>query len=594
MPHVLNHPATGTPLPTQAGDVAAIRRAGARQEARTITPRAEDLSVAAIRRMWEDRTGEEPDAKIDARIRSAVENIADTNEGRFELIYSTLDPRIRPLRYGTASLRSLQFAPPSEDYESSSDRGVHLFDSANEHAEAGRHELAIQDYDEAIRLGVRGNLLGSAYFYKGWNHIRLRQYEQAIQAYDEAMRNGQDNWGYAYQNRGIAYERLGQYKLAAQDYDEGIRINDSDVSWAVKLPWFGIGEGHWTKERRDERNETLVRLRDEIQDKLGKEREVQISLSRKETGQWWDDFNSIVSQYESAAIPKIEAHSALKQLFQTSGFKEKDAEKQAFDAIDHITQTGRLGGGGDGTAVNIPMPQGDTPTPVSAAIMGDPNYRQTFIHSPLQAAWDKGFTDVDTAGGGFDRPRFAFERYLQGQDFGGRGIDVLAPSAQAQLRGEFPNRLSQFAIFGGGVPPSADIPPSWEMEPTTGEAGFAAFLESDVPTQEALANRLRYIQDLRRQDVAVMGGMEHRDEPGAQLSEGELATLQGYFFNPASDPATSEERLFRAGLQPALAGIRSNYLSEALEKGAAIGFERWRSHNPTKTFLDYAQETGLF
>jgi hypothetical protein len=431
MPHSLNT-ATGIPLPHptvvpgQADlDVAAIRRAGVdRHEAR---------DVAEIRRLWKARTGEEPDTRMDTRIRYLVQNVADTNEGRFELMASSILGETDDTRFKPSDIRRTR----------------------------GRQQLA---------------------------------------------------------------------PLVLDSRDEG-------------LP-------------RDE--------------------------------QWHYKYDSLVNLYASSTIPKGPALNALKRLFQTTGFSEKDAEKQALDAIDHIIPTG------EGTADPVEpwIPRVVSPEHFEPSPTGE-TYSQTWIDRPSLVAQEDiyGPGQQAVAGGGYDRPRFAFERYLQEQDFGGRGIDVLAPSAQEQLRGEFPNRLSQFAIFGGGTPPPEGVP--WRVDPITGEAGFKAFLGQDVPTREALAERLNFLQDLRGEEVALLSGMENRDDPGAGLSEGELEMLHGYFFNP-QDPATSEQRLFRAGLQPALVGMRSDYLSEAFEKGAAIGFERWRSHNPTKTFLDYAQETGLF
>ena len=54
-------------------------------------------------------------------------------------------------------------------------------------------------------------------------YVRLGQYQLAIDDYNEAIRLKPD-YANAYNNRGSAYSRLGQYQLAIEDYNEAIRI----------------------------------------------------------------------------------------------------------------------------------------------------------------------------------------------------------------------------------------------------------------------------------------------------------------------------------------------------------------------------------
>jgi tetratricopeptide (TPR) repeat protein len=90
----------------------------------------------------------------------------------------------------------------------------------------GQYDLAIQDYDQAIRLdpskggsaviGGGFNNRGIAYRYKG-------QYDRAIQDYDQAIKLNPD-YTFAFNNRGIAYDDKKEYDRAIQNYDQAIRL----------------------------------------------------------------------------------------------------------------------------------------------------------------------------------------------------------------------------------------------------------------------------------------------------------------------------------------------------------------------------------
>lgn len=89
----------------------------------------------------------------------------------------------------------------------------------------GNYDRAIQDYDEAIRLNpsfARAfDLRGYAYYDKG-------NYDRAIQDYDEAIRIN-PSYAIAFSNRGMAYYANGNYDRAILDYDEAIRLDPSDA-----------------------------------------------------------------------------------------------------------------------------------------------------------------------------------------------------------------------------------------------------------------------------------------------------------------------------------------------------------------------------
>jgi len=255
-------------------------------------------------------------------------------------------------------------------------------------------------------------------------------------------------------------------------------------------------------------------------------------------------------------------YAALLDLYRNSGLSDADAQQAARDAMSTATITASTFSTGGG-----PVPVDPTDTQ-SAAFISDP---------ALWASMQQAFLEEPQNPFAFDTPAFAFDRFLNTQDFGGRSLGQLNPAAQQQIRGEFPNRLSQFALFGAGVPTAGG-------EPIYGEPAFTQFLGQDVPTAEALTGRLQLLRDIRAQDV---------DELAPDVSAAEQAFLDGYFF-PIDKPWESQERVMRAGLQPTLVSSASPFFNEAFASGAETGFKQWLAENPTLSFLDYAQEIGLF
>jgi tetratricopeptide (TPR) repeat protein len=90
----------------------------------------------------------------------------------------------------------------------------------NVYDKLGQYQLSIKDYNEAIRL--KPDLVG-AYNNRGNVYDKLGQYQLAIEDYKEAIRLKPDLVG-AFNNRGNAYTKLGQYQLAIEDYKEAIRL----------------------------------------------------------------------------------------------------------------------------------------------------------------------------------------------------------------------------------------------------------------------------------------------------------------------------------------------------------------------------------
>lgn len=68
----------------------------------------------------------------------------------------------------------------------------------------------------------------SAYFFRGAAHFKFGEYQLAIEDYNEAIRLKPDE-DYLYRDRGEAYYKLGQYQRAIEDFNEAIRLNDNDT-----------------------------------------------------------------------------------------------------------------------------------------------------------------------------------------------------------------------------------------------------------------------------------------------------------------------------------------------------------------------------
>jgi Flp pilus assembly protein TadD len=88
-------------------------------------------------------------------------------------------------------------------------------------AEKGEKDIAIADYNEAIRLDPH---LTSAYNNRGnaWN--AKKEYDKAIADYDEAIRLD-PKFALANNNRGIAWRAKKEYDKAICDYNEAIRLD---------------------------------------------------------------------------------------------------------------------------------------------------------------------------------------------------------------------------------------------------------------------------------------------------------------------------------------------------------------------------------
>lgn len=84
----------------------------------------------------------------------------------------------------------------------------------NQFHSRGQYHLAIESYDQALRLGPKYVF---AYNNRGNAYRGLGEHRRAIEDYDEAVRLD-PKYAKAYQNRGIAYRELGNRSQADTDF----------------------------------------------------------------------------------------------------------------------------------------------------------------------------------------------------------------------------------------------------------------------------------------------------------------------------------------------------------------------------------------
>ena len=89
-----------------------------------------------------------------------------------------------------------------------------FYDSGKLYHIDGQHELAIQDYTEAIRLDPQYAIACRG---RGVVYSDLAQHQRSIQDYDEAIPLDPLD-AIAYHWRGFAYHSLGEQELADRDY----------------------------------------------------------------------------------------------------------------------------------------------------------------------------------------------------------------------------------------------------------------------------------------------------------------------------------------------------------------------------------------
>ena len=94
----------------------------------------------------------------------------------------------------------------------------------------GKHDEAISDYNEAIRLNPN---LAAVYMFRGVAHGNLGKYDEAILDLNEAIRLN-PNFAEAYLNRGFTNEALRKVEEAQADYQTALKIAEQQENEDIK------------------------------------------------------------------------------------------------------------------------------------------------------------------------------------------------------------------------------------------------------------------------------------------------------------------------------------------------------------------------
>ena len=119
-------------------------------------------------------------------------------------------------------------------------------------ARAGMEEDCVQEYDPDLRISgctamIRSGqypnwILVVAYNNRGIAYAHLDKYRLAIQDYDQALRLDPDDAS-VYHNRGVSYKSVGEYERTVGDWEQLIRIDGAPRAkrWQTYLK----GKGHY-------------------------------------------------------------------------------------------------------------------------------------------------------------------------------------------------------------------------------------------------------------------------------------------------------------------------------------------------------------
>lgn len=100
-----------------------------------------------------------------------------------------------------------------------------FYNRGNAYAQKAQYDLALQDYDQALRLNPNDE---DVFYSRGFLYLdRLRDYDRAVQDYDQVLRLNPRR-PQAFVGRGLAYAGKRQYDRAIQDYDQALRLNPND------------------------------------------------------------------------------------------------------------------------------------------------------------------------------------------------------------------------------------------------------------------------------------------------------------------------------------------------------------------------------
>ena len=94
----------------------------------------------------------------------------------------------------------------------------------------GKHEPAIADFSQVIKLDPSPRAVAAAYTNRGMSYDSLQQFQSAIKDYDQALQLNPLSFR-AYNNQGSSPMKLNEYQKALDDLNEALSIN----------PEFGLG-----------------------------------------------------------------------------------------------------------------------------------------------------------------------------------------------------------------------------------------------------------------------------------------------------------------------------------------------------------------
>jgi len=130
------------------------------------------------------------------------------------------------------------------------------------YARTGRHQQAIVDYNEAIRLETE-EPSSLVYNNRALSYEELGMHEQAIADYNEALRINA-NFATALYNRGSFLSRHGRLTEALGDFSSAITLDSSDVESLV-----GRATVHYALGRYDKVSRPSLPLESDTRDFIG-------------------------------------------------------------------------------------------------------------------------------------------------------------------------------------------------------------------------------------------------------------------------------------------------------------------------------------
>ena len=107
-----------------------------------------------------------------------------------------------------------------------SSRSIYYFNRGLAHATINRHEEAIKDFDESIKID---SVFDSAYNSRGASYGNLERHDEVMADFTLAIKLN-PNYALAYGNRGIVHHELGNYEQAEKDLTTAHRLDEANFT----------------------------------------------------------------------------------------------------------------------------------------------------------------------------------------------------------------------------------------------------------------------------------------------------------------------------------------------------------------------------